>query len=55
MANRMAKKTKAKKVARAAEDKFEAVAKRLECDENQGRFEEALGKIAKPREAGRQK
>lgn len=28
-------------------DKFEAVAKRLECDEDRERFERALGKIAK--------
>lgn len=29
-------------------DHFEAVAKRLECDEDKERFEAALGKIAKP-------
>jgi hypothetical protein len=28
-------------------DSFEAVAKRLECDEDKARFEEKLGKLAK--------
>lgn len=28
-------------------DDFESVAKRLECDEDKGRFEKKLGKIAK--------
>lgn len=28
-------------------DDFESVAKRLECDEDKGRFEAKLGKIAK--------
>jgi hypothetical protein len=28
-------------------DDFESVAKRLECDEDKGRFETKLGKIAK--------
>ena len=28
-------------------DDFESVAKRLECDEDQGRFEKTLGKLAK--------
>lgn len=28
-------------------DDFKSVARRLECDEDKGRFEKALGKIAK--------
>jgi hypothetical protein len=35
------------KVSQQASDSFEAVAKRLECDEDKGRFEAKLGKIAK--------
>lgn len=30
-------------------DDFVSVARRLECDEDKGRFEAKLGKIAKPR------
>jgi hypothetical protein len=32
---------------RDPKDNFEAVAKRLECDEDKGHFEAKLGKIAK--------
>ena len=32
---------------RKLSDDFESVAKRLECDEDKGRFEEKLGKLAK--------
>ena len=32
---------------RDPKDTFKAVAKRLECDEDKGRFEAKLGKIAK--------
>ncbi len=38
---------KAKKTVKA--DDFESVAKRLECDMDEGRFRERLGKIAKPK------
>lgn len=31
----------------STDDSFEAVARRLECDEDKGRFEAKLGKIAK--------
>ena len=36
-------------------DDFIATARRLECDEDKGRFEEKLGKIAavKPRDGGK--
>lgn len=34
---------------------FESVAKRLECDEDRGRFEKALGKIAKAKPAPKTK
>lgn len=45
---RTAAKTKAQKPSRSAEDAFEAVAKRLECDEDKARFEAKLAKLAKP-------
>jgi hypothetical protein len=41
---------KAERVQSAA-DEFAAVARRLECDEDKGRFEKKLGKIAKAKEA----
>ncbi len=34
-------------------DSFEAVARRLGCDEDKGRFEAKLGKIAKAKPASR--
>ena len=42
----MAQKSKTKRPAKSADD-FESVAKRLECDEDQGRFEKKLGKLAR--------
>lgn len=36
-------------------DDFESVAKRLECDEDKGRFEKNLGKIAKAKPVEKQK
>jgi hypothetical protein len=35
----------------AGKDSFEAVAKRLECDEDTARFESKLGKLAKVKPA----
>jgi hypothetical protein len=37
-----------KKKSPSNKDSFEAVAKRLECDDDKARFEAKLGKIAKP-------
>lgn len=38
---------RSKKKAATKADDFEAVAKRLECDEDKARFEAKLGKLAK--------
>ena len=42
----MATKMKGKKPSKPTGDNFEAVAKRLECDEDRARFEAKLGKLA---------
>lgn len=39
--------TVSKKKKTASKDSFEAVAKRLECDDDKARFEAKLGKLAK--------
>ena len=46
-----------KKKPQDSKDTFEATAKRLECDEDQDRFEAKLGKIAKakPSDSGKKK
>ena len=44
--------TVSKKKKAAAKDSFEAVAKRLECDDDKARFEAKLGKIAKVKPKG---
>jgi hypothetical protein len=43
----MASKPKVKKQSTGRDDSFEAVAKRLECDDDPKRFEAKLGKIAR--------
>jgi len=43
----MANKAKAKNKKKPTHDSFESVARRLECDEDKGRFEAKLGKLAK--------
>jgi hypothetical protein len=37
----------------STDDSFEAVARRLECDEDRGRFEEKLGNIVKTKPANK--
>lgn len=39
----------------ATKDSFEAVAKRLECDDDKARFEAKLGKLAKAKSVGKAK
>jgi hypothetical protein len=46
---RKASPVKAKSQTKAKADDFKSVAKRLECDEDRGRFEAKLGKIAEAR------
>jgi hypothetical protein len=41
------------KVSKTKQDDFVSVAHRLECDEDKGRFEKKLGKIAKAKVAPR--
>jgi hypothetical protein len=43
------KPTKPAVTTKGAANDFKSVAKRLECDEDRGRFEEKLGKLAKPK------
>jgi hypothetical protein len=45
--NPLAKSKHPSKKTRQGDDSFKSVAKRLECDEDKGRFEAKLGKIAK--------
>lgn len=44
-----------KKKPAPTKDSFEAVAKRLECDDDKGRFEKNLGNIAKAKPAVKSK
>lgn len=48
-------KAKTKKALPKSKDSFEAVAKRLECDEDKARFEAKLGKMAKAKPLSRDK
>jgi hypothetical protein len=52
---RIAKPVKVAAGASTERDAFKAVAKRLECDEDRGRFEAKLGKLAKAKPTGGKK